>query len=116
MIVGPILNRRLLRDKLSPISDPPTARRRGRDDLMEHVHSMVYVIVPHHLSCVIYGVMGWKYGGASVDMSALSELSSALHGSFWLNPLLLIPILILGLCIFKKMGSIQALGLRWPSA
>ncbi len=113
MIVGPILTGAYFGDKLSPISESTNcAAAAAETDLMEHVHSMVFVIVPSTiLACIIYGVLGWKYGGSSVDMSALTELSSALRANFWLNPLLLIPILVLGFCIFKKMGSIQALGI-----
>lgn len=113
MIVGPILTGAYFGDKLSPISESTNcAAAAAETDLMEHVHSMVFVIIPSTiLACVIYGIMGWKYSGTSVDMSALTELSNALHANFWLNPLLLIPLLVLGFCIFKKMGSIQALGI-----
>ena len=113
MIVGPILTGAYFGDKLSPISESTNcAAAAAETDLMEHVHSMVFVVVPSTiLACIIYGIMGWKYSGASVDMSALTELSTALHANFWLNPLLLIPLLVLGFCIFKKMGSIQALGI-----
>ena len=113
MIVGPILTGAYFGDKLSPISDSTNcAAAAAETDLMEHLHSMVFVVIPSTiLACIIYGFMGWKYGGTSVDMSALTELSQALHDTFWLNPLLLIPLLVLGFCIFKKMGSIQALGI-----
>jgi len=113
MIVGPILTGAYFGDKLSPISESTNcAAAAAETELMEHVHSMVFVVVPSTiLACIIYGVMGWKYGGTSADMSALTELSTALHQNFWLNPLLLIPIVVLGFCIFKKMGSIQALGI-----
>lgn len=113
MIVGPILTGAYFGDKLSPISESTNcAAAAAETDLMEHVHSMTFVVIPSTiLACVIYGIMGWKYGGTSVDMSALTELSNALHATFWLNPALLIPLLVLGFCIYKKMGSIQALGI-----
>lgn len=113
MIVAPILTGAYFGDKLSPISESTNcAAAAAETELMEHVHSMIFVVFPSTLlACIIYGVMGWKYGGAAVDMTALADLSSALHANFWLNPALLIPLLVLGFCIYKKMGSIQALGI-----
>lgn len=113
MIVGPILTGAYFGDKLSPISESTNcAAAAAETELMQHVHSMLFVVIPSTiLACVIYGVMGWKYGGAAMDTTALTELSVALHENFWLNPALLIPLLILGFCIFKKMSSIPALGI-----
>ena len=65
MIVGPILTGAYFGDKLSPISESTNcAAAAAETELMQHVHSMLFVVIPSTiLACVIYGVMGWKYGG-----------------------------------------------------
>lgn len=113
MIVGPILTGAYFGDKLSPISESTNcAAAAAETPLMEHVHSMVYVIVPSTaLAIVIYGVMGWKYGASSIDTSALTELSATLNATFWMNPLLLLPLLLLGFCIYRRMSAVSSMGL-----
>jgi len=113
MLVGPILTGAYFGDKLSPISESTNcAAAAAETDLMQHVHSMCFVVIPSTvIACVIYGILGWKYGGAAMDATALTTLSEALHQKFWLNSSLLIPLAVLGICIFKKIDSIPAIAI-----
>ena len=113
MIVGPILTGAYFGDKMSPISESTiTAATAAETNMYSHLHSMLFVVVPATLlSWIFYAVIGWQYGTTSIDVSALTELSNTLHETFWLNPLLLIPLIVLTICIFKKMDAIPALGI-----
>ena len=113
MIVGPILTGAYFGDKMSPISESTiTAATAAETNMYSHLHSMLFVVVPATiLSWIFYAVIGWQYGATEIDTSALAELSDTLNEVFWLNPLLLIPLVVLTICIFKKMDAIPALGI-----
>ncbi|NLU27126.1 MAG: hypothetical protein GXX00_08290 [Hungateiclostridium thermocellum] len=95
-------------DKLSPISESTNlASAAAETPIMEHVHSMLFVVIPATIvTLIIYAVMGLKYRNAIMDTSNIDIIINGLADRFWLNPIFLIPIIIMGFLIIKKAPAI----------
>ncbi len=109
LVIGPILAGSYFGDKLSPVSESTNlASGIAETPILEHVHSMLFVVLPATLvSAVIFGAMGWKYGTVGLgDISSVLAIEEGLKGRFWLNPLLLLPVLTMGVLIYKKAPAI----------
>ena len=104
--IGSIVVGALVGDKLSPLSDTTIlAPYVSGCDLIEHIKSMLYTTVPALLiSLVLYAFLGMGYsGGGSVDSETYSAILNTLETKFTLNPVLLLPpVLVLGLILKRK--------------
>lgn len=114
LVVGPILAGSYFGDKLSPVSESTNlASGIAESPILEHVHSMLFVVIPSTLiSGIIFGVMGWKYGGSGLgDISSILDIENGLQERFWLNPLLLLPLIVMGILIFKRAPAILTMAI-----
>ena len=120
---GAVLSGAYFGDKMSPLSDSTnlTASMSGTN-VFTHVKSMMYTTIPSYIiSSLLYVLVGWKYGGASLDTAKINEYLNLLSEHFNIGILMLVPpLIVIGLMILKKpafpsialgagLGSIWAL-------
>ena len=94
MTAGAIVSGAYFGDKMSPLSDTTNlAPAMAGTDVMSHIRFMMLPTgVAYAISLVFYGVLGaMQYHGGDTDMSKVAELTGELGSLFNLNPVLLLP-------------------------
>lgn len=97
MVAGAVVSGAYFGDKMSPLSDTTNvAAMATRVPLYEHIANLLWTTGPAYvLSIVIFagaGLTGQASGGASVDQAA--AMTSTLASAFSLNPIVLLPVVI----------------------
>ena len=71
-------------DKMSPLSDTTNmAAAVSGVPLLRHVRHMANTIAPAFIiSIILYGIMGFKYSGGSVDSSQLNSILAGISENF----------------------------------
>ncbi|HHU17875.1 MAG TPA: Na+/H+ antiporter NhaC [Clostridiales bacterium] len=97
-------------DKLSPISDTTIlAAATAETDIFEHIKSMLWTTIPAFLiSLIVYQVFSFRVSG-EIDYSRINELLNGISTTFRLNPILLLPPVVVFYLSYKKVPSIPAL-------
>ena len=111
MTAGAVISGAYLGDKMSPMSDTTNlAPAVAEADLFDHIRSMMFTTGPSFLiSLVIYGVLGMNYGAGSVDSEMVDMILTAIEEHFVLNPVVLLPALVVIIMALKKCPSIPTL-------
>ena len=82
----------------------------AKTDLYDHVRSMIYTTGPAWLvSAVFFLFVGFSYSGGTADASQVDVITEGLAGAFNLNPVLLIPPVLLVVLIIKKFPAIPTM-------
>lgn len=92
-------------DKISPLSDSPVITSTVTDTpLMEGIkHALVSTGPAYIISLVFFFVYGLNFGNGSVDTAAYNEILSTIGATFNLNPLTMLPVLVVvALIVWKK--------------
>jgi NhaC family Na+:H+ antiporter len=98
-------------DKMSPVSDTPnlTSMTAGAD-LYESIKAFIQTMTPAYIvSLIMFTMLGLKYGGGSANLAIIEETRSVLAANFNLNPLVILPIVILLTLNLKKFPSLPAM-------
>ena len=98
-------------DKISPMSDTTNmAPAVSGTDLFSHIrHMLVSSGISTIIACILFFVIGLKYGGASGTPEIISEIESVISSSFHISLLfLLVPVVVISLGVLK-MPSIPSL-------
>lgn len=114
MTAGAVISGAYFGDKMSPLSDTTNlAPAMAGTDVMSHVKFMLLPTgIVYGITLVFFAVMGFvNSGGGSADMSKVTQLSAALEGMFNLNPLLLLPPVIVIVAVALKMPAIPGITL-----
>lgn len=118
MTAGAILSGAYFGDKMSPLSDTTNlAPAMAGTDVMSHVKAMLLpTAVTYGITLVAFGVLGaMQYHGGDADMSRVTEFSMALNaaegGVFHINPLLLLPPVIVIVAVAMKVPAIPGITL-----
>lgn len=114
MAAGAVISGAYFGDKMSPLSDTTNlAPAMAGTDVMTHVKFMILPTSIVYVICLVfYGVLGaMQYHGGSADLSNVKQISDALSGMFNLNPLLLIPPIVVIVAVAKKMPAIPGITL-----
>lgn len=118
MTAGAILSGAYFGDKMSPLSDTTNlAPAMAGTDVMSHVKAMLLpTVITYVLTLVIFGVLGaMQYHGGDADMGRVTEFSNALNaaagGVFNINPLLLLPPVIVIVAVAMKVPAIPGITL-----
>ena len=102
---GAILSGAYFGDKLSPLSDTTNlAPAMAGTDVFTHVkYMMKSTIVAYSIALIFFGVYGFTHAsGGNVDTSQAEILANGLKDTFNINPLLLIPpIVVIGAIVLK---------------
>ena len=115
MAAGAIISGAYFGDKMSPLSDTTNlAPAMAGTDVFTHVKFMILPTgIAYGLSIIIFAVMGISYAssGKAADMSSVQEMSDALAAQFNINPLLLLPPLIVIVAVALKIPAIPGITL-----
>jgi len=114
MTAGAVISGAYFGDKMSPLSDTTNlAPAMASTDVMTHVKFMIPpTAVVYGITLVNFAVLGFaQHAGGDADMSKVSQLSAALEGMFDLNPLLLLPPVIVIVAVSFKMPAIPGITL-----
>ncbi|MEG2288559.1 MAG: Na+/H+ antiporter NhaC [Clostridium sp.] len=111
MIAGAIICGAYFGDKMSPLSDTTNlAPAMAGSTLFDHIKHMFYTTTPSMvISLVIFGILGLKYAGQELDVSQVNIILEGLKASCTINPLLLLPPVIVIVLVVKKMPAIPGL-------
>ncbi len=114
MTAGAVISGAYFGDKMSPLSDTTNlAPAMAGTDVMTHVRFMILPTAVVYAVClVVYGVLGFtQYHGGEADLSQVQVLSDALSGLFNVNPILLLPPVIVIVAVACKIPAIPGITL-----
>lgn len=111
LAAGAIISGAYLGDKMSPLSDTTNlAPAVSGTDVFTHVKNMVpSTFTSYGITLVFFLIMGFKYGGGNVDVSAINTIREGISASFNISPLLLLPPLAVIVSIAFKMPAIPGI-------
>ena len=101
---GAIVSGAYFGDKMSPLSDTTNLAPSVSDaNVFDHIRHMMVTTTPTYLICiVIYGIIGFAYGGGTADTAQIEATLRTLRETFVIHPLLLLPpLLVLVMVIFR---------------
>lgn len=98
-------------DKMSPVSDTPNLISMSCGaDLYESIKAMITTMTPAYIiSFILFTVLGFKFAGSSINYEIIKETQTVLADNFNLNPIVLLPIVILLILSFKKYPSLPSM-------
>jgi len=114
MTGGAIISGAYFGDKLSPFSETTNlAPAMAGTDVMTHVKFMLFSTgIVYAITLVFFAVIGvTQHNINNADMTSVEELSNALDGMFNINPLLLIPPVIVIIAVACKVPAIPGITL-----
>jgi len=111
MVAGAIVSGAYFGDKMSPMSDTTNlAPAIAGTDLFSHIRHMVYTTLPGYiLSIILYGVIGAKFAGGSIDSQQIQIILTTLKSNFFIHPILLLPPVLVIVMVIKKIPPLPAL-------
>lgn len=104
LVAGAIISGAYFGDKMSPLSDTTNlAPAMAGATLFDHIRHMIFTTGPALIiSLVLYGFMGMKYAGQSLNADGIGALLDGLQASFNITPVLLLaPVLVIAIVIMK---------------
>jgi Na+:H+ antiporter, NhaC family len=111
MVAGAIVSGAYFGDKLSPLSDTTNlAPAVAGSELFEHVRYMMFTTVPSLLiALAIYVALGWSAGPTTASAEGVALIRQTLAGHFDLNPVLLLPPLLVIVMVICRLPALPAL-------
>ena len=109
---GAILSGAYFGDKMSPLSDTTNlAPAMAGTDVMTHVKFMMpSTMITYAVALIVFAIMGIKsYHGGEADMSTVTLLSDTLDEMFHINPLMLLPPVVVIVAVALKMPAIPGI-------
>ena len=106
---GMIISGAYVGDKFSPLSDTTNlAAAVSETGLFDHVTAMVSTTGPTMLiALVLYTIIGMMQGNGTYDPTVATELQAAIAEGFNLNPLVLLPIVVvICACVMRLPGLV----------
>lgn len=114
MAAGAIISGAYFGDKMSPLSDTTNlAPAMAGTDVFTHVKFMMLPTgIAYGIALIVFGVLGVTHAASgSADMSAVQEMSNGLADMFNINPLLLLPPVIVIGAVALKVAAIPGIAL-----
>lgn len=95
-------------DKVSPLSDSPVITATVCDvPLLEGIrHALLSTGPAYLISLVFFFIYGLRYADGTVGGEVYEDILSTVSGSFWLSPVLLIPVVVVVALILLKKPTI----------
>lgn len=111
MAAGAIISGSYFGDKMSPLSDSTNlAPAVAGAELFEHIRHMLFTTVPAlAIALLLYGVLGWRGFAGETSVESIDAILSALNAAFDLNPLLLLPPLLIGIVVVWRLPALPSL-------
>lgn len=113
LIAGCIVSGAFFGDKMSPMSDTTNlAPAIAGTDVMSHVRAMMWNAIPAYVVAFIaYFVMGLRYADNALDTTQIAEIQKAITETFNINPIVLLPIVLLLVLSVAKFPAIPGLAI-----
>ncbi len=111
MVAAAVLCGALFGDKISPLSDVPVlCSGLVEGDLFKSIRYSLWTSVPPYIiSCLVFLVLGFKFGGANYDPGAVNEVLEGLSSNFHISVIALLPIIAVILLLILKVPSVPAI-------
>ncbi|MDA7915915.1 Na+/H+ antiporter NhaC [Verrucomicrobia bacterium] len=111
MCAGAVISGAYFGDKMSPLSDTTNlAPAVAGSELFEHIRHMVWTTVPALvISLVLYFVLGLFVVEGAADAKVVGEIQGVLSDHYVINPLLILPAVLIGVMVVKKIPAIPAM-------
>lgn len=118
VVAGAVLSGAYFGDKMSPLSDTTNlAPAMVGTDLYTHIRHMTYTTgVAFGLTLIIEIVLGFFLGGGEEDLERVQLILTTLEGNFNLNPLFLIPPVLVIVFAWRRIPAIPGITLGAISA
>lgn len=114
MIAGAVISGSYFGDKMSPLSDTTNlAPAMAGTDVMSHIKAMMLPTgIVYGICIIFYTVLGFvQFKGGNADMSQVQVFSDVIAEQFKINPLLLLPPLIVIVAVALKVPAIPGITL-----
>lgn len=110
---GAIISGAYFGDKMSPLSGSTNlAAAMAGTDVFTNIKYMIRpTLVAYVLTCIFFGVYGLMYIPESTTSAGVSELMDALASSFNINPILLLPPVVVVFAIIFKIPALPGITL-----
>lgn len=111
VVAGAVLSGAYFGDKMSPLSDTTNmAPAMVGTDLYTHIKHMSYTTgVSYAITLVIEVALGFFYGGGQTDLENVNQILIGIQSQFSVNPLLLIPPVLVIALAFKKIPAVPGI-------
>jgi len=111
VVAGAVLSGAYFGDKMSPLSDTTNmAPAMVGTDLYTHIKHMTYTTgVSYGLTLLIEIGLGFFYGGGEANMEGVNQILTGIDAQFSVNPLLLLPPLIVMALAFRKIPAVPGI-------
>jgi len=111
IVAGAVLSGAYFGDKMSPLSDTTNlAPAMAGTDLYTHIKHMTYTTGTSYLiTLIIEFVLGFFYGGGQANLESVNQILTGIESQFSVNPLLLIPPILVMLLAFRKIPAVPGI-------
>jgi NhaC family Na+:H+ antiporter len=111
IVAGAVLSGAYFGDKMSPLSDTTNmAPAMVGTDLYTHIKHMSYTTgVSYGITLLIEIVLGFFYGGGQANLEKVNQILTGIDAQFSINPLLLIPPIIIIVLAFRKIPAVPGI-------
>jgi NhaC family Na+:H+ antiporter len=111
MAAGAVISGAYFGDKMSPISDSTIlASEIGGVNLFAHIKSMLTTTVPSGIIAIIaYTILGMRFATDAETAESVRIILGGIQDSFVINPVLLVPPLIIVVMAFNRMPSLATI-------
>jgi len=111
VVAGAVLSGAYFGDKMSPLSDTTNmAPAMVGTDLYTHIKHMSYTTgVSYLITFVIEIILSFFYGGGQANLEKVNQIMTGIDAQFSINPLLLIPPVIIIVLAFRKIPAVPGI-------
>jgi NhaC family Na+:H+ antiporter len=111
MTAGAIISGAYFGDKMSPLSDSTNLSPAvAGAELFDHIQYMVYTALPAYvLAIVLYSILGFSAQTGAIEGSQVEAIRTVLGENFTLNPILLLPPLLVIAAVAFRIPALPAL-------
>lgn len=111
LTAGAVISGAIFGDKMSPLSDSTNlAAGVAEANLFDHIKSMCYTTGPAFIiSLVLYAFIGFQFKADAIDASQINIILNGLKDNFTLNPIMLIPPIIVVILAVKKVSGLAVM-------
>lgn len=108
---GAIVSGAWFGDKMSPLSDTTNFTAAITDtNLYAHIRNMLPTTIPAMLiALVLYTYLGTHTSGAQLNDQSVALLERTLSDTFYFHPILLLPMVVIGLTIWRKLDPMPGI-------
>ena len=111
LTAGAIVSGAWFGDKMSPLSDTTnfTAAITGTN-LYAHIRNMLPTTIPAMvIALALYSYLGLQSGAGELDRQTINLLEQTLNDTFYFHPLLVLPMVVIGLTIWRKLDPMPGI-------